>query len=54
VGRAEGIRLAFEKIWRTPNTLDVHRLIQLADLEGVQEAVMAGLTSPRAETSATC
>jgi len=43
VGWAEGIPFAFEKIRRTPNTLDAHRLIQLADLEGVQEAVMEAL-----------
>jgi predicted DsbA family dithiol-disulfide isomerase len=43
VGRAEGIRFAFEKIERTSNTLDAHRLIRLADLEGVQEIMMEAL-----------
>jgi predicted DsbA family dithiol-disulfide isomerase len=43
VGWAEGIRFAFEKIGRTPNTLDAHRLIWLADLGGVQEAVVEAL-----------
>jgi hypothetical protein len=43
VGRAEGIRFAFEKIGRTPNTLDAHRLILMADAEGVQEAVVEAL-----------
>jgi predicted DsbA family dithiol-disulfide isomerase len=38
VGRVEGIPFAFEKIERTPNTLDAHRLIRLADLQGVQES----------------
>jgi predicted DsbA family dithiol-disulfide isomerase len=39
-GRAEGIPFAFDKIERTPNTLDAHRLIWLADKEGVQDAVV--------------
>lgn len=43
VGRAEGIPFAFEKIERTPDTLDAHRLILLADLDGVQEAVVGAL-----------
>src|SRR6267143_8697 len=38
VGRAEGIPFAFDKIERTPNTLDAHRLIRLADQESVQDA----------------
>ena len=29
-GRSEGIDFAFERIGRTPNTLDSHRLIRLA------------------------
>ena len=32
VGRAEGIRFTFEKIGRTPDTLDAHRPIRLTDL----------------------
>jgi len=39
-GRAEGIPFAHDKIERTPNTLDAHRLICLADEEGVQDAVV--------------
>jgi predicted DsbA family dithiol-disulfide isomerase len=43
VGKAEGIDFAFDKIERTPNTLDPHRLIWLADKEGVQDAVVEAL-----------
>ena len=43
VGEAEGIRFAFDRIERTPNTLGAHRLIWLADKEGVQEAVVEAL-----------
>ncbi len=39
-GRVEGILFAFDKIVRTPNTFDAHRLIGLAELEGVQDAVV--------------
>jgi predicted DsbA family dithiol-disulfide isomerase len=39
-GRDEGIPFAFDKIIRTPNTLDAHRLIWLAEREGVQDAVV--------------
>ena len=42
-GRAEGIQFAFDRIERTPNTLDAHRLIWLADKEGVQDAVVEAL-----------
>ena len=38
-GRDEGIPFAFDKITRTPNTLDAHRLIWLAEREDVQDAV---------------
>jgi len=43
VGEAEGIHFAFDRIERTPNTLDAHRLIWLADQEGVQDAVVEAL-----------
>jgi predicted DsbA family dithiol-disulfide isomerase len=43
VGEAEGIVFTFDKIERTPNTLDAHRLIWLADKEGVQDAVVEAL-----------
>src|ERR1700722_11740464 len=39
-GLEEGIPFAFDRIMRTPNTLDAHRLIGLADTEGVQDAVV--------------
>jgi predicted DsbA family dithiol-disulfide isomerase len=42
-GRGEGIRFALDKIERTPNTLDAHCLIWLADREGVQDAVVEAL-----------
>ena len=40
VGKEEGINFALDKIKRTPNTLDAHRLVWLADQEGIQDAVM--------------
>jgi len=43
VGKEEGIHFAFDKIERTPNTLDAHRLIWRADKEGVQDAVVEAL-----------
>lgn len=43
VGEAEGIPFAFERIERTPNTRDAHRLIGLAGEEGVQDAVVEAL-----------
>jgi predicted DsbA family dithiol-disulfide isomerase/2-polyprenyl-3-methyl-5-hydroxy-6-metoxy-1,4-benzoquinol methylase len=43
VGKEEGIQFAFDRIERTPNTLDAHRLIGLADQEGVQGAVVEAL-----------
>jgi len=42
-GQAEGIHFAFDRTERTPNTLDAHRLIWLADKEGIQDAVMEAL-----------
>jgi predicted DsbA family dithiol-disulfide isomerase len=39
-GRGEGIPFAFDRIERTPNTLNPHRLIGLADTAGVQDAVV--------------
>jgi predicted DsbA family dithiol-disulfide isomerase len=43
VGKEEGIELAFDRIERTPNTFDAHRLIGLAGEQGVQDAVVEGL-----------
>jgi predicted DsbA family dithiol-disulfide isomerase len=42
-GAGEGILFAFDRMERTPNTLDAHRLIGLAGEEGVQDAVVEGL-----------
>jgi predicted DsbA family dithiol-disulfide isomerase len=42
-GEAEGIHFAFERIESTPNTLDAHRIIWLANIEGVQDAVVEAL-----------
>jgi predicted DsbA family dithiol-disulfide isomerase len=43
VGKDESIKFAFDRIERTPNTLDAHRIIWLADKEGVQDAVVEAL-----------
>jgi predicted DsbA family dithiol-disulfide isomerase len=43
VGQSEGIHFAFDRIERTPNTLDGHRLIWLAESQGVQDAVVEAL-----------
>src|SRR5581483_8811713 len=42
-GKSENIDFAFDKIERTPNTLDAHRLIWLADKQGIQDAVVEAL-----------
>ena len=42
-GLEEGIAFAFDRIERTPNTLDAHRLIGLAEGQGVQGAVVEAL-----------
>jgi predicted DsbA family dithiol-disulfide isomerase len=42
-GRADSIDFAFDRIERTPNTLDAHRLIWLAERKGVQDAVVEHL-----------
>jgi predicted DsbA family dithiol-disulfide isomerase len=42
-GAAEGIPFAFDRIERTPNTIDAHRLIWLADQQGVQDAIVEAL-----------
>jgi predicted DsbA family dithiol-disulfide isomerase len=38
-----GLTINFDKIIRTPNTLDAHRLIQWAGIEGVQNGVVDAL-----------
>jgi hypothetical protein len=43
VGEMEGIPFAFDWIERTPYTLDAHRLVWLADKDGVQDAVVEAL-----------
>jgi predicted DsbA family dithiol-disulfide isomerase len=43
VGETEGIQFAFDRIERTPNTLDAHRLSGLAEKPGVQDAVVEAL-----------
>ena len=40
---AGALCFAFERIEQTPNTLDAHRLTGLADVEGLQEAVVETL-----------
>lgn len=42
-GAAEGIAFAFDKIERSPNTLDAHRLIHWAAQEGVQDQMVERL-----------
>ena len=43
VGKTEGISFEFDKIERTPNTVDAHRLIWLAGQHGCQDAVVEAL-----------
>ena len=43
VGAEEGIRFNLERIERTPNTVDAHRLIWLAGQYGCQDAVVEAL-----------
>jgi predicted DsbA family dithiol-disulfide isomerase len=43
VGETEGIHFAFDRIERTPNTVDAHRLIWLGDQQGCQNAVVEAL-----------
>ena len=43
VGETEGIQFAFDKIERTPNTVDAHRLVWLADQHGCQDTVVEAL-----------
>lgn len=40
---AEGLSINFEGITRTPNTIDAHRLIHWAGVEGAQQAVVAAM-----------
>jgi predicted DsbA family dithiol-disulfide isomerase len=43
VGQTEGIHFALGRIERTPNTVDAHRLIWLADQQGCQDAIVESL-----------
>ena len=43
VGAGEGIEFHLERITRTPNTLDAHRVIWLAQQHGLQDAVVEAL-----------
>lgn len=43
VGATEGIHFAFDRIQRTPNTLNGHRLVWLAGREGIQDALVEAL-----------
>jgi predicted DsbA family dithiol-disulfide isomerase len=42
-GAGEGIEFAFDRIRRTPNTLQSHRLLRFAAAAGRQDAVLEGL-----------
>lgn len=41
IGRQEGIRFRFDRIERVPNTLDAHRVIQLAERRGKDASRLA-------------
>jgi predicted DsbA family dithiol-disulfide isomerase len=43
VGETEGIHFAFDRIEQTPNTVNAHRLIWLADQQGCQDAIVESL-----------
>jgi predicted DsbA family dithiol-disulfide isomerase len=43
VGKEEGISFALDKILKTPNTFDAHRLLWRAERDGAQEKVSDGL-----------
>lgn len=42
-GKAAGLDFHHDRMERTPNTFDAHRLIWLAEQQGVQDAVVEGL-----------
>ena len=43
LGRAEGLRFAFERIRRIPPSLDAHRLVRFADRQGLADAAVHAL-----------
>lgn len=45
LGRAEGIRFAFDRIRRVPPSLDAHRLVRIADRQGLAERAVNALFS---------
>jgi predicted DsbA family dithiol-disulfide isomerase len=45
LGAEEGVAFAFDKIERAPNTLDAHRLIRWASVNGAQDAIVEKLFS---------
>jgi predicted DsbA family dithiol-disulfide isomerase len=40
LGRSEGLRFAFDRIRRIPPSLDAHRLVRLADRQGLADAAV--------------
>ena len=42
-GKGENIAFAFDRIPRTPNTIDAHRVIRLAGIHGVQDGVVEAM-----------
>ena len=43
LGRAEGLRFAFDRIRRIPPSLDAHRLVRFADRQGLADAAVHAL-----------
>ena len=51
-GEADGIVFAFDRIKRTPNTFDAHRLIWFAGQQGCQDEVAEALFTPTSRRGA--
>ena len=45
IGRAEGVAFRFDRIGRTPSSLEAHRLVRLAARHGCADAMVEGLFS---------
>ena len=43
LGRAEGLRFAFDRIRRIPPSLDAHRLVRMADRQGLADSAVEAL-----------
>jgi len=43
VGRAAGLEFRFDRMTRTPNTIEAHRLLRLAEPSGLQDALAEAL-----------